>query len=113
VANIDHVAIQAENIDECVDWYIKNFSPEIIYRDDTWAMLGLGGTKLAITKPSQHPAHIAIEVNSIDEFPCAINEISEHRDGSKYLYVKDPSGNVVEYIWYPSEQEDYYSIHLP
>ena len=117
MTKIDHIAIQVSNLFESVDWYVKNFNSQILYSDDTWAMLLVGNTKLALTIPEQHPPHIAFEVESLSEFPCADSEIKEHRDGSKYLYVNDPSGNVIEYIYYPQKSmpppnEQIY-IHLP
>ena len=85
---LDHVAIQVNNLEECVDWYVNNFSADISYKDDTWAMLRIGTTNLALTLPSQHPAHIAFEVDTLDDFPEG--EIKYHRDGSAYLYESDP-----------------------
>ena len=99
---IDHIAIQVESIKESAEWYTTHFSAEIIYIDETWAMLDMGNVKLALTLPSQHPAHIAITVDSIDKFPIG-KQIKSHRDGSMYLYENDPNGNVIEYIHYPED----------
>ena len=44
----------------------------------------------------QHPAHLAFEVKDASEY----GNVSEHRDGSKSVYIHDPSGNAVEYIEY-------------
>ena len=96
--NIDHVAINVIDLQESVNWYIENFKASIIYQDETWAMLKIGQSKLALTIPTQHPPHIAITVNNINDFPEG--KIKRHRDGSQYLYVKDPAGNIVEYIYY-------------
>ncbi len=114
---IDHIAIQVTNLVESVEWYVKNFDSKILYSDDTWAMLLIGDTKVALTLPEQHPPHIAIEVSDLSEFPCNNSEIKEHRDGSKYLYVNDPSGNIIEYIYYPQRRaqppDEKFYIHLP
>ena len=96
---LDHVALQVNNLEESVNWYVENFCAKINYKDDTWAMLNIGGTNIALTIPSQHPAHIAFVVDKKEDFPPG--EIKYHRDGSAYLYTEDPAGNVVEYIWWP------------
>lgn len=110
---IDHIAINVKNIEESASWYQKNFGFSIQYIDDTWAMLELNGSKLALTIPDQHPNHIAISVNSLNDFPS--NDFKYHRDGSAYLYQNDPDGNVIEYIYYPSEEknEEWDDIHYP
>ena len=86
-----------ENIERASDWYMKNLGAKIEYIDETWAMLDLDGTKLALTVSDQHPPHLAFCLKSIDDFPTG-EEIRYHRDGSAYLYIKDPDGNTIEYI---------------
>ena len=96
---LDHIALNVSDIKESEAWYREKMGFECTYIDETWAMLQKDGLKLALTLPNQHPPHIAIRVNDISEFPEG--KIGEHRDGSKYLYQKDPDGNVVEWIYYP------------
>ena len=96
---LDHIAINVTNIEESVCWYSKSMNFETIYQDDTWALLKNGDLKLALTLPNHHPPHIAIRVNDLSQIPDG--KIGEHRDGSKYLYQKDPDGNVIEWIYYP------------
>ena len=96
---LDHIAIQVGNINLSIEWYQKNFNAQVQYSDKTWAMILIGTTKLALTVADLHPPHIAFEMKSLDEFPAG--EIKYHRDGSAYLYVKDPSDNIIEYIFYP------------
>ncbi len=93
---IDHVAINVSNIATSVSWYQQNFQAEILYQDETWAMLGMGQVKLALTLKSQHPPHIAFCVDKFD----TSDVIKEHRDGSKYVYKSDPDGNIVELLSY-------------
>lgn len=97
---IDHIAIQVESIEESISWYTSRFGCTVLYSDDTWAMLDMGNVKLALTIPSQHPPHIAITVESINDFPDG-KKIKKHRDGSMFVYQPDASGNMVEYIYYP------------
>ena len=97
----DHVAINVENINQSVEWYVLNMGAEISYIDETWAMLKIGDTKLALTVSNQHPPHVAFCLKDISEFPGPLGKISTHRDGSVYQYVQDPSGNIIEYIYCP------------
>ena len=97
---LDHIAIQVEDINLSIEWYQEKFNNiEIQYSDATWAMILIGTTKLALTVADLHPPHIAFEIQNLSEFPTG--EIKHHRDGSAYIYIKDPSGNIIEYIYYP------------
>jgi len=93
---IDHVAINVQNISRSADWYVDTFDAIIDYQDETWAMLRVGDSKIALTLKGHHPPHIAIEVVDFSES----DTIREHRDGSKYVYKSDPDGNIVELIRY-------------
>ena len=101
IHEIDHVAINVDNIDRSVEWYIDKCSAEVLYKDDSWGLLKIGASKLALTLSHDHPPHIAISCNSTDRFPLSCEAIKTHRDGSKYLYTEDLDGNVIEWIYYP------------
>ena len=96
---IDHVAINVADIKKSVNWYVENMSAKVDYEDDTWAMLSIGDTKLALTIESQHPPHVAVCVEDIKDLGEGA-EIKRHRDGSHYLYLEDPDGNVLEMIYW-------------
>ena len=98
--NLDHIAIQVKDIGASCEWYKKNLSAEVLYVDETWAMMKVGDVKLALTIASQHPPHWAVRIESEEDFPTN-KKIGCHRDGSRYVYVEDPDGNVVEYVLYP------------
>ena len=98
--NLDHIAIQVKNIQASSDWYRDNLKADVLYIDETWAMLKVGDVKLALTLASQHPPHWAVRINDEKDFPSN-KEIGCHRDGSRYVYIEDPDGNVVEYVLYP------------
>ena len=103
---IDHIAFNVNCIDEAVRWYVTKIGAEIKYQDETWAMLNINGVKLALTLPGEHPNHFAIRCNSVDEFPVENKKIGTHRDGSSYVYLSDPYGNAIEWIYYPQENGD-------
>ena len=97
---IDHIAINVDDIEAAVEWYKNNLNLDPVYEDKSWAMLTDGKTKLALTLPTQHPPHIAVKVNDLNSFPGKLSDISTHRDGSSYLYLKDPWGNTIEWVFY-------------
>ena len=96
---IDHVAFVVADINEAVKWYSSKIDVEILYQDDSWAMLEFLGVKLALVLPGQHPPHIAIK-GKLENFPCDDKEVKTHRDNSKYYYLVDPYGNAIEWINY-------------
>ncbi len=97
---LDHIAINVQNVRKAAKWYTENLGASIRYIDDTWASLSLGDTILALTLPKQHPPHIAVSVKRFSDFPEG-HEIKYHRDGSAYLYIEDIDGNTIEYIYWP------------
>ena len=99
----DHVALTVKDIEASVKWYCDKFSASIIYKDETWAMLEIGGIKVALTLKSQHPPHFAFSVESVNDIPSSM--LGVHRDSSVYSYIRDPDGNVVEVLCYPKPKE--------
>ena len=45
---INHVAVPVQNIEQGIKWYKKNFSCEVSYADDTWALLNFDNIGLAL-----------------------------------------------------------------
>ncbi|MBU6451939.1 MAG: VOC family protein [Cyanobacteria bacterium REEB67] len=89
---IDHIAIEVQDLDKTVEFYLQTFKAKVIYRDDTWAFLRFANIKLAFVVPSQHPPHIAFISERAEEF----GQLKTHRDGTRSIYVKDPSDNTIE-----------------
>jgi catechol 2,3-dioxygenase-like lactoylglutathione lyase family enzyme len=106
----DHVAVPSNDIDASVRWYVEHFNASVIYQDKTWAFLNLGGQKLALVTPTQHPPHVAVAVTE-EQLESASRStgvaIDKHRDGTKGIYLHDPFGNAVELICYPAGQTVY------
>jgi catechol 2,3-dioxygenase-like lactoylglutathione lyase family enzyme len=107
---LDHVAVTSDDIPASVGWYVSRFGAQVLYQDATWAFLKLGGSKLALVKPQQHPPHVAMSVTG-EELKTAATAagvaIQNHRDGSRGIYLRDPSGNAVELISYPPGETVY------
>jgi len=99
----DHVAVNVEQISRSVAWYRQTLEAQVLYQDDTWALLEAGGVKIALTLKRQHPAHLAFDVgpDPSEEFLATARR---HRDGSISRYVTDPDGNALEWIFYPGEK---------
>jgi catechol 2,3-dioxygenase-like lactoylglutathione lyase family enzyme len=100
----DHVAQIVPNIAEAVAWY-RDTLPHvnILYQDDSWAFIEVGGIKLAFVVRDQHPGHIAwrvsdTELNRLSELHG--KEIKPHRDGTKSFYLEAPGGQSIEIISY-------------
>ena len=107
---LDHVAVLASDIDQSVKWYTEQFGATVLYQDKTWAFLQVGGNKIALVTPGQHPPHVAFSVTEEQLDTASATSgipIDKHRDGSKGIYVKDPSGNAVELICYPPGETVY------
>ena len=106
----DHVAVPSSDIAASVDWYRVQFGAEVLYQDRTWAFLNVGGTKVALVTPTQHPPHIAVAVTEEELAAAAARAgvtIDSHRDGTRGIYVADPFGNAVELIHYPAGETVY------
>ena len=92
--SIDHVAIPVEDVASSVEWYRRSFHCEIRYQDDTWALLEFKNMRLALVIPSQHPAHLGFVSQEAENF----GSLKTHRDGTRSIYIHDPSGNSVEIL---------------
>ena len=97
---IHHIAIQVESIAKSVDWYKENFDITVSYQDETWAMIDFENTSLALVMPEQHPFHFAIESKDAGSY----GQLTEHRDGTASIYIKDIDGNNVEMIKLPDDE---------
>ncbi len=91
---LDHVALPVTDVAAAVDWYTEHFDCDVAYQDETWATLQFDNIRLALVIPQEHPGHIAVPTDNADAHGAA----HKHRDGTRSAYVKDPFGNVVEYL---------------
>ena len=108
--SIDHVAVASKNIAESVEWYTSRFGATVLYQDATWAFMQVGGTKIALVTPGQHPPHFALSLTEEalnDAAKLANVKVDTHRDGTKGIYLYDPSGNAIELINYPPGETVY------
>ena len=89
---LDHVAISVRDVAQAVAWYTATFRCTVAYQDATWAFLEFANIRLALVVPEQHPPHLALASPRAAEFGA----LTTHRDGTRSVYVTDPSGNAVE-----------------
>ena len=100
----DHVAIQTDDIAESVKWYTNHFDCEILYHDETWAMLNVCGMQLALVMPNQHPPHIAFCISEeTARAEYSNKKFKLHRDGTKSFYQRDNQNNIIEIIVRPND----------
>ena len=98
---IDHIAVLVENLEISQKWYEKNCGATLSFEDHKYKRMSMGNVSIAlIDKEYYEHAHIGIPVESYGDLPSDKGEIVHHRDGTTGCYVKDPDGNVVEFIHY-------------
>lgn len=93
LTTLDHVAVSVTNVKDTVDWYTKQFACTIKHQDETWALLEFANIRVAFVLPEQHPPHFAVLGD-----PSTYGQPKTHRDGTRSVYLKDPSGNNVEIL---------------
>ena len=103
---LDHIAVVSRDLEADAAFYARlGFTVEKF--DADWAMLrDANGRGIALLSPGgAHPPHFALRAASREAVESVANDCgghaADHRDGSVSVYVKDPSGNTVELIYYP------------
>ena len=97
---IDHIAILVDDLKLAEEWYMKRVNGSVTFRDDKYIRIQVGNTNLALIDKKHYPhPHFGILVENIADLPLELGETVYHRDGTTGVYVKDPFGNYLEYIW--------------
>lgn len=96
MTKVDHIALVVDDPSLAAKWYEADFNAEILYSDETWALVQFENIKMAFVMKGQHPAHFAFEIEEFDKD----DKVKKHRDGSNSVYKKDPWGNIYELINY-------------
>ena len=103
---IDHIAIRVANLREAEEWYLDHLKAEVTFRDPKYIRLKVRNTNIALFDQAHYPwAHVGVLVGDKEDLPNEGTRI-EHRDGTIGVYVKDPFGNYIEYIWYSEDQSE-------
>ena len=105
---VDHIAVRVSDLDLAQAWYEKNLGAVLQFKDQFYRRMLLNNTSLALIDENRYPSdHIGVLVEDFDQLPDVGTRI-EHRDGTVGVYVEDPFGHVVEYIWYSPETKNLY-----
>ena len=103
---IDHIGIRVDDLKEAEMWYMKRLKAEVTFRSDKYIRLKVGNTNIALIDKVYYPwAHVAILVEDKEDLPKQGYKV-KHRDGTIGVYVEDPFGNYLEYIWYSQDQSE-------
>ena len=103
---IDHIGIRVDDLKEAERWYLKRLKAEVTFRSDKYIRLKVGNTNIALIDKVHYPwAHVAILVEDKEDLPKQGYKV-KHRDGTIGVYVEDPFGNYLEYIWYSQDQSE-------
>ena len=103
---VDHIAILVDDLSIAEEWYVEKLSGKVIFRDSKYIRLRVSNTNIALIDKKHYPhAHFGILVEKIEDLPLELGEVVYHRDGTTGVYVKDPFGNYLEYIWYSDNQK--------
>ena len=106
-SKVDHIAVLVDNLEKAETWYVEHLDAEVTFRDDYYVRIQLENTCLALIDRSHYPyAHTGILVEDVKNLPLEKGEVVKHRDGTIGVYVKDPFGNYLEYIWYSDQQKE-------
>ena len=106
---VDHIAIRVDDLEQSEKWYCEKLTAEVVFRDSKYIRLKVENTYIALISKKHYPwPHIGIIVEDKDSLPTTEDGASvvHHRDGTIGAYLKDPSGNYIEYIWYSDECKD-------
>ena len=105
---VDHIAIRVSDLDLAQTWYEEKLGAVLQFKDQFYRRMSLNNTTLALIDENRYPSnHIGVLVEDLAQLPNVGTRI-EHRDGTIGVYVEDPFGHVVEYIWYSPETKDLY-----
>ena len=103
---VDHIAVPVEDLKTAEEWYIQKLHGKVTFRDPKYIRMSVSNTNIALIDKKHYPyAHFAILVENIADLPLELGEAVYHRDGTTGVYVKDPFGNYLEYIYYSDEQK--------
>jgi extradiol dioxygenase family protein len=104
MALIDHIAIRVDDLELAAAWYCDKLAAKVTFKDEKYIRIKVNNTNIALIDKKYYPwPHIAVLVENKEDLPREQGETIEHRDGTMGVYVKDPFGNYLEYIWYSDE----------
>ncbi len=101
---VDHIAVLVDDLEVAEKWYCANLDAKVTFKDEKYVRIKVENTNIALIDKKHYPhAHFGVLVENICDLPLEKGEVVKHRDGTIGVYVKDPFGNYLEYIWYSDE----------
>jgi len=101
---VDHIAIRVDDLEVAEKWYCDNLDAKDTFKDEKYTRIQVQNTYIALIDQKYYPhAHFGVLVEKMCDLPLEKGEVVKHRDGTLGVYVKDPFGNYLEYIWYSDE----------
>jgi catechol 2,3-dioxygenase-like lactoylglutathione lyase family enzyme len=102
---VDHIAIKVSDLKVAEEWYLEHLKAEVTFRDNKYVRLKLKNANIALIDEKFYPHHhVGFLVEDINDLPDG--KLVKHRDGTIGVYVEDPFGNYLEYIWYSDDQKE-------
>ena len=103
---IDHIALLVDDLEMAEEWYCDKLNAKVTFRDEKYTRIKFENTNIAlIDKKHYSHSHFAILVENKEDLPLHEGMAVHHRDGTIGVYVEDPFGNYLEYIWYSDAQK--------
>ena len=103
---VDHIAIRVKDIDKCKEWWENYCNAKCVFSTDTYHRMQLSNTTIAlIDETTYEHDHVGILVNYQENLPKE-GTIIKHRDETIGSYVRDPEGNIVEFIYYSPKAKE-------
>ena len=104
---VDHIAVLVDELCVAEEWYVTNMGGNVTFRDEKYVRIKLHNVSIALVDKKHYSyPHFAILVENKDDLPINDGIVTHHRDGTIGVYVKDPFGNYLEYIWYSDNQKE-------
>ena len=106
-SKVDHIAVLVDDLEVAEEWYTAHLSGKVTFRDEKYIRLQIENTNIALVDKKHYARpHFGILVENFCDLPQDKGDAVHHRDGTVGIYVKDPFGNYLEYIWYSQDQKE-------
>jgi len=104
---VDHIALRVGDLEEAERWYTTHLDGKVTFRDPKYIRMKLSNTNIALIDEKHYEhQHFGILVEKKENLSKLEGIRVEHRDGTIGVYVNDPFGNYLEYIWYSNNQKE-------
>ena len=105
---VDHIAILVEDLSSSVEWYLETLGGTVTHKQENYVRIKVQNTNIALLGKnfSSSKPHIAILCDEITDLPISGSKVN-HRDGSTGVHLSDPDGNMIEFIYYGNNYNNF------